>query len=146
MRVLFRQPHERTRALCTALADADDRVRQLALAALAEGVPDPAVPLLAALATDLDAGDDLRIPAVRALGHKGGPIALDTLLKLTEVRRRSLLDVIAAQGTPPVAVAALAALAAFPKDARARERLELWARGRDPAAARAAADALKGRS
>jgi hypothetical protein len=62
------------------------------------------------------------------------------------VRRRSLLDVIAAQGTPPVAVAALAALAAFPKDARARERLELWARGRDPAAARAAADALKGRS
>ncbi|MBI1723877.1 MAG: hypothetical protein HYR48_08220, partial [Gemmatimonadetes bacterium] len=52
MRVLFRHPQERTRAICTALADEDPRMRRLALSAASEGgCPEPAVPLIVAIAS-----------------------------------------------------------------------------------------------
>ena len=145
MRVLFNHPGERTRALCTALSDADPRTKRLALSAGgAGGWPAPAVPLLIALASDDEQESELRVGAIRALATHGGNLALDALLKLTEVRRRSILDAMKITTTSPELLAAVAALGAFLPDARARERLEAHSRGRDAAAAIAAAAALEG--
>ncbi len=145
MRVLFRHPAERTRAICTALADEDERMKRLALSAASEGgCPEPAVPLVVAIASDDENDSELRVAAIRALATHGGRLALDALLKLTEIRRRSILDAMKASQATPEFLAALAALGAFLSDRRARERLEAAAGGRDPAVARAAAQALKG--
>jgi len=145
LRVLFRHPTERTRALCRALADPDEKVKRLAVSALAEGgVPDAAVPLLAAIATDHEADEELRVATVRSLAGGRGGMALDTLLKLSEVKRRSIMERLSSQGTNPVLLAAVQALAAFRTDARARNRLEAVATSRDPAAAKVAADVLGG--
>jgi hypothetical protein len=145
MRVLFKDPVERVRALCTALADAEPRTRRLALSALSEGgCPEPAVPLVIAIAGDSEEETELRVSAIRALAQHGGPLALDTLLKLTEVRRRSILDAMRASSATAEHVAAISALGAFRKDKRARERLLAAAESKDPALARAAAQALKG--
>lgn len=146
LRVLFKQPEERTRTLCTALTDADSRVVRLALAALSDGgVPEPAVPLLANLAGDEEQDVELRVPAVRALGAHGSRAALEVLLRLAEVKRRTFIgNLIAGGHTSPVLLAAIAALGPHRGDPRARERLMAITNGRDPDAARAAAEALKG--
>ncbi len=145
LRLLFRVPEERTRAVCTALADEDPRIKRLAVnATLEAGCPDPAVPLLVALATDSDHDTELRVPAIRALAAKGNALALQGLLKLTEVRRRSLMDVLTSSHATPEYLAALSSLAAFRADPRVRERLDLASRSKDPSVARTAADALKG--
>jgi HEAT repeat protein len=145
LRVLFGQPHERTRAVCTALADEDPRVKRLALGAAGEGgCPEPAVPLVIAIASDGSQHSELRVSAIRALAAHRGRLALDALLRLTEVRRRSLLDAMKAASATPEFLAALGALAAFRSDARARERLEAAARAKDPAVAKVAAEALRG--
>ena len=145
LRVLFRHPTERTRALCRALADPDEKVKRLAVSALSEGgVPDAAVPLLAAIATDHEADEELRVATVRSLAGGRSGMALDTLLKLSEVRRRSIMDRFSAQGTSPVLLAAVQSLAAFRNYARAKSRLEAVAHSRDPAAAKVAADVLGG--
>jgi HEAT repeat protein len=144
LRVQFRSS-DRTRAICTALSDPDPRMKRLALNAVVEGgVPEPAVPLIIAVATDADQDSELRVAAIRALAAKGGRMALDTLLKLTEIRRRSLMDLVAQSTATPEYLAGVTALGALRSDPRARERLELIVKGRDPAAAKAAADALKG--
>jgi hypothetical protein len=146
LRVLFHHPTERTRAVVTAIGDDDPRVQRLAIAAAAEGgVPEPAVPLLASIASDSEVEDELRVAAVRALGASRSRLALEALLKLTEHRRRTLRDVFGAPGsTAPVVLAALGALGAFRTEPRARERLESLLDAKDPAAQKAAADALKG--
>jgi hypothetical protein len=144
LRVLFKDPKERTRALCTALADEDARTRRLALSAASEGgCPEPAVPLVIAIAGDSEEDSELRVPAIRALAQHGGPLALDALLKLTEVRRRSILDAMKASSATPEYLAALGALGGFLKDRRVRERLEAAAQAKDPAVARTAQQALK---
>ncbi len=145
LRVLFRSAEERTRAICTALADDDPRIKRLAVNAILETeCPAPAVPLLVTLATDTDQDTELRVPAIRALAAKGNPLALQALLKLTEIRRRSLMDVLTSSQATPEYLAALSSLAPFRADARVRERLELAGRSKDPAVARTAAEALKG--
>ena len=145
LRVLFRDGVERTRAICTALADDDPRVKRLALNAVVEGgVPEPAVPLIVSLAYDDENDTELRVAAVRALAAKGGRNALEALLKLTEIKRRSIIDIMAQSQATPEYLAAVTALGSFRAEPRAKERLELIARGRDPGAARAATDALKG--
>ncbi len=145
LRLLFRHPEERTRAICTALTDEDGRVKRLALNDVVEGgCPEPAVTLVITLASDDEQESDLRVGAIRALATKGGPLALDALLKLTEIRRRSIIDIVSASTASAEHLAAIAGLGAFRTDPRARERLELTAKGRDAALARAAADALKG--
>lgn len=147
LRVLFRHPEERARSLAVALGDADPRVQRLALHALVEGgVPEPVVPQLATIASDSDLDSELRVPAIRALGAQKGRLALEALLKLTEVRRRSIIDVLGGAGASPEYLAALTALGPFRTDARVRERLEVASRAKDPAVQRAAQDALKGRS
>lgn len=145
LRVLFHDPGERTRALCTALSDEDPRTKRLALSsAFAGGWPAPAVPLLIALASDDEQESELRVGAIRALAAHGGTLALDALLKLTEIRRRSILDAMKVTSASPEVLAALGALGAFLSDPRARQRLEAHAGGRDPATAKAAADVLMG--
>src|SRR5258707_10519598 len=50
LRVLFRSTEERTRAICTALADEDPKMKRLALNAVVEGgTPGAAVPQLVSL-------------------------------------------------------------------------------------------------
>jgi HEAT repeat protein len=144
LRVLFRHAEERTRAICTALADEDPRMKRLALNAVVEGgTPEAAVPQLVSLASDDEQESELRVAAVRALGSKGGRLALDALLKLTEVRRRSIIEFVAQSTASPEVLAAVTALGAFRAEARARERLTMLAEGRDPTVAKAAADALR---
>src|SRR6185436_19523626 len=90
LRVLFRHTEERTRAICTALADSDERVKRLALNAIVEGgCPEPAIPLVISTATNDEFDSELRVAAIKALGTRGGRLALDALLKLTEIKRRS---------------------------------------------------------
>jgi len=145
MRVLFRHPVERTRAICSALTDEDPRTRRLALSSVgADSWPEAAVPLLTALAADEDADEDLRISAVRALGVQGGRLALDALLRMTEIKRRTLIDTITRETASPVYLAAVTALGGYLSDPRAKTRLDALVNGRDQTAARAAADALKG--
>jgi len=143
-RLLLREPAERTRTLCTALSDAEPSLQRLALVAAAEGgCPGPAVALVVAIATDADQESDVRLGAIRVLGAARGAMALDALLRLTEIRRRSLLDAMRATAPAPEFLAALAALGAFRGERRARERLEAAARLRDPAVQKVAAEALK---
>ena len=145
MHLLFHDPQERTRTICTALGDEEPGLRRLALAHAQEsGCPEPAVPLVVNLATDLDEESDVRVGAIRVLAAQRGTMALEVLLRLTEVRRRSLLDVMKASAATPEYLAALAALASFPTDRRARERLEAAAQLKDPAVQRVAAESLKG--
>ena len=69
--------------------------------------------------------------------------APEALLKLTEIRRRSLMDLVTSNTAGPELLAAIAGLGTLRADPRARERLDMIAKGRDPAAARAAAEALR---
>jgi len=143
LRVLFKDPAVRTRAICTALTDEDARGKRLALAAAADGgCPEAAVPLVVALATG-DEESELRVAAIRTLAAEGGRLALDALLRLTQMRRSVLGNVKREQGAPEF-LAALAALGRFPGERRARERLEQAAASKDPETAKVAGDALKG--
>jgi hypothetical protein len=143
LRVLFKDPAVRTRAICTALADEDPRVMRLALAAVADGgCPEAAVPLVVALATG-DEETELRVAAVRALAAEGGRLSLDALLRITQLRR-SLLGGMRRGFEEPEFLAALGALGQFRSDRRARERLEQALALRDPAITKVASDALKG--
>jgi hypothetical protein len=143
LRVLFRDRGDRSRAICTALADADPRVKRLALGAVADGgCPEAAVPLVVALAAG---GEDteLRVAAIRTLAAEGGRLARDALLRMTRMRR-SLLGTLRRVSAEEDFVAALAALGRFRSDRRARARLEQAAASRDPAIATVARDALRG--
>ncbi|HTT67567.1 MAG TPA: HEAT repeat domain-containing protein, partial [Gemmatimonadales bacterium] len=143
LRVLFREPAVRTRAICTALADEDARVKRLALSAVADGgCPEAAVPLVVALATG-DEESELRVAAIRALGAEGGRLSLDALLRITQLRR-SLLGGMRRGFDEPEFLAALAALGEFLPDRRARERLEQAALLKDPSIMRVTTEALKG--
>ena len=143
LRVLFKEPAARTRAICTALADDDPRMKQLALDAAADGgCPEPAVPMVVALATG-DEEADLRVAAIRTLAAAGGPLALDALLRLTHMRRSVLGSVRRVEDAPEF-LAALGALGRFTADKRARERLTQAAESKDPETAKVAGAALKG--
>ena len=145
MRVLFRHPVERTRAICAALTDDDPRTKRLALSAVGpEGWPEAAVPLLVTLASDREQDDDLCVSALRALAVQGGRLALDALLGMTVPKRRTIVGAITGAQASPVFLAAVTALGAYRAEPRARERLEALARGHDTGAAQAARDALKG--
>ena len=144
-RILFRDPVERTRSICMALSDPEPGLQRLALAATGEGgCPEPAVPLVVTIASDLDQESDVRVGAIRVLAAQGGRMALDVLLRLTEIRRRSIFDAMRSTAMPAEFLAALGALAAFPTERRARERLEAASRLRDPVVQKVVTEALKG--
>ncbi len=141
LRILFADATARTRAICTALSDEDPRVKGLAIAAVADGgCPEAAVPLVVALATG-DEDTELRVGAIRALAAEGGRLALDALLRITQLRR-SLLGGMRRGFEQPEFLAALGALGQFQSDHRAKERLEQALALKDPAITRVATDAL----
>jgi hypothetical protein len=143
LRVLFKDPSVRTRAICTALSDEDPRVQRLALSAVADGkCPEPAVPLVVTIATS-DEDSELRVAAIRTLAAEGGRLALDALLRLTHMRR-SLLGNVKRESDEPEFLAALGALGRFTSDRRAKERLDQAAASKDPAVVKIATEALKG--
>jgi len=143
LRVLFKDPAVRTRAICTALSDEDPRVKRLALSAVSDGgCPEAAVPLVVAIAGG-DAESELRVAAIRVLAAEGGRLSLDALLRITQLRR-SLLGGMRRGFDEPEFLAALTALGQFQSDRRARERLEQALALRDPAITKVATEAMKG--
>ncbi|HYL22572.1 MAG TPA: hypothetical protein VEU74_12475 [Gemmatimonadales bacterium] len=126
-------PLERDGALAAGLQDPDPRTLRLALGLVValQSFPDRAVPVLINHATDRSMSTDLRVLAIRALGHARAPAALATLLRLTSAGR-TLFGREKLPPRSPELLVALAALASgWQDDARARAVLALAARSGD---------------
>jgi hypothetical protein len=115
-------PLEREAALAAGLQDPDARTLRLALglAVALQSCPDAAVPSLIDRATDRTMPRDLRVLAIRALGHARSTAALTTLLRLTSAGR-TLFGREKLPAKSPELLVALAALASgWSGDSRAR--------------------------
>jgi hypothetical protein len=134
--VTLRVPGQRTRAVCSALTDSDDRIVRVGLAAASESCPDAAVSLVMQKATAAESREQ-RIGAIQALANCGNVAALNALLRLAKPKRRSLLGLKAAPKSPEM-LAALRALRAYESDDRAKRILADAAKSKDPDVARAA--------
>jgi HEAT repeat protein len=132
----LRIPAQRTRAVCSALSDADERIVRVGLAAALESCPDAAVSLVVQKATTSESPDQ-RLTAIHVLGECGNAGALNALLRLAKPKRRSLLGLKAAPKGPEM-VAAVKALRAYESDERAKRVLAAASKSRDPDVARAA--------
>ena len=125
VKLQLKRPEGRDEALVAGLADQDPRTLRLALglAIAVERCPDAAVPLLVGRATNRALPTDLRVLAIRALGHAAAPAALETLLQLTSAGR----TLFGREKVPPKSPELLVALAALAtgwhQNARARARL-----------------------
>jgi hypothetical protein len=125
VKLQLKLPEGRDEALVAGLADQDPRTLRLALglAIAVERCPDAAVPLLVGRATDRSLATDLRVLAIRALGHTAVPAALETLLQLTSAGR----TLFGRERLPPKSPELLVALAALAtgwhQNTRARARL-----------------------
>jgi hypothetical protein len=134
VKVLVKVPLERDAALAAGLQDQDARTLRLALglAVALQSCPDAAVPRLAAHAVDRTLSTDLRVLAIRALGHARAPGGLATLLRLTS-GGRTLLGREKLPAKSPELLVALSALATgWRSDPRARAVLTRAAAARDP--------------
>jgi hypothetical protein len=110
LKLAFRVPDQRTRALSLALVDADEQVNRIALAECAAECPAAAVPLVCRRADE--AGDpELRMQAVRVLGGSREPAALQALLRRVDGGRSWMGKQRLAAASPEM-LAALEALAA----------------------------------
>jgi hypothetical protein len=145
-KLAFRHADERAYALSLALSDSDPQVLRLALAECAAGCPPTLLPQLCRRAGDPAVDPELRVAAVRVLGASREPLALRTLLHLTDGGRSFLGRRKVAAATPEV-LAALTTLAAshWADDATAAATLALAAAAADPAL-RAAAAPPRGRT
>ncbi len=125
VKLQLKLPEGRDEALAAGLADQDPRTLRLALglAVALQRSPDGAVPLLISRATDRALPTDLRVLAIRALGHTATPAALETLLQLTSAGR----TLFGREKLPPKSPELLVALAAlftgWQQNPRARARL-----------------------
>lgn len=119
LKLLFRVPAERNRAVLDALKDADDRIVQSGLAAAQEACPDDAVPIVIRRAHDPKFPSELRVLAIRALRGVSSPAARDALLRLAS-RGRTLFGRPKLAPRSPEMLAALSGLAAsWAEDSRA---------------------------
>jgi len=135
VRIMIKDPAGRERATCMALADSDDRIVRLGLAAAQQDCPDTAVSLLASRA-ETPGDEELRILAIRALGRARHPLALQTLLNLSQPRR--VLFWAKLPPKTPEYLAALAALRDHSDEQRAKRALAAAAKSRDSEIALAA--------
>jgi hypothetical protein len=125
VKLQLKLPEGRDEALAVGLADQDPRTLRLALglAVALQRSPDRAVPLLISRATDRALPTDLRVLAIRALGHASTPAALETLLQLTSAGR----TLFGREKLPPKSLELLVALAAlvtgWQQNPRVRARL-----------------------
>ena len=110
IRLQLTLPSERAQAVRTALSDTDLRVVALALAAVQDSCPPGAVPRVAEVALQPDAGDDVRLLATGILGRVRRPQALSALLRLTD-GGRSLLGNRKLPPRSPLLLVAIGALA-----------------------------------
>ncbi len=113
-------PLERDAALAAGLQDPDPRTLRLALglAVALQSCPDGAVPVLVGHTTDRALPTDLRVLAIRALGHARIPAALATLLRLTSAGR----TLFGREKLPPKSPELLVALGALASGWRGDER------------------------
>jgi len=118
-------PEERELAVAAALEDTDARTVRLGLLALQDECAPWFAPRVAFVAANAHAAEELRVHAVRALGHSHESVAVDTLLRVVDGGRSVLGKPKLAVRTPLV-VAALRALAVgWRSDSRARDMLSL---------------------
>ncbi len=125
VKLQLKRPEGRDEALVAGLADQDPRTLRLALglAIAVERCPDAAVPLLVGRATDRALPTDLRVLAIRALGHAAAPAALETLLQLTSAGRTLFGRGKLAAKSPELLVALAALATGWHQNTRARARL-----------------------
>ena len=131
LKLALKVPAERERALLAALRDPDPRTARLALSAVLDSCPPAALPLVAQVARDPQAGSELRVLAIKVLGRAGSAAAVDVLLTLADggttwrgrrkLASRSLellaaLMALAAGGSTDARVGAVLALAAVSDD------------------------------
>lgn len=121
LKLMLRLPEHRGRAVCGLLQDTDRRAVSLGLAAATEECPPEAVDLLAAIARDETASDELRVMAVRGLGQSTDERAVAPLIELA--RRGSGLAPNRLAEKSSVLLAALYALASFPELPAAARKL-----------------------
>lgn len=135
MGIMFRDKHQRERAICKALSDRDNRTVHAALSAAADACPPAAVSLVIShSANSLNA--ELQVAAIRVLDAIGGKSAIEALLRLVEPRKRLL-----GSKLPPKTqgyLVALRSIQAFAEDGRVRKALAAAARSKDPEIALAA--------
>jgi len=125
VKLQLKLPEGRDEALAVGLADQDPRTLRLALglAVALQRSPDSAVPLLISRATDRTLPTDLRVLAIRALGHTSTPAALETLLQLTSAGRTLFGREKLPPKSPELLVALAALVTGWLQNGRARARL-----------------------
>ena len=125
VKLQLKLPEGRDEALAAGLADQDPRTLRLALglAVALQRSPDGAVPLLVSRATDRALPTDLRVLAIRTLGHTATPAALETLLQLTSAGRTLFGRENLPPKSPELLVALAALFAGWQQNPRARARL-----------------------
>ncbi|HXI63814.1 MAG TPA: hypothetical protein VNH14_04845 [Gemmatimonadales bacterium] len=125
VKLQLKLPEGRDEALAVGLADQDPRTLRLALglAVALQRSPDSAVPLLISRATDRTLPTDLRVLAIRALGHTSTPAALETLLQLTSAGRTLFGREKLPPKSPELLVALAALVTGWQQNGRARARL-----------------------
>jgi len=109
-KILLRRPATREVAICTALADADERLVRSGMSAALGGCPDRAVPLLQRRAADPSLSPEARALGVRVLGTFKDARVRDWLVDRARVRRRFTGRTRLAPKSPEL-LATLAALA-----------------------------------
>lgn len=142
LKLMLRQPEHRARAICGLLQDTDRRAISLGLAAAVEECPPEAIDLLAEIARDEEASDELRLMAVRALGMSPDPHAVPPLIELA--RRGSGLAPNRLAEKSPILLAALQALASFPDPPASAKKVLARAAGASDPDIRAAVGAADG--
>jgi len=134
--VSLRSPALRDRAVCSAIADSDERIIRMGLNAAHESCPEAALALVVQKAVAAESQSQ-RLMAIQVLGSSGRPAALNALLAIAKPKRRSLLG-FGPRAWSKEAIAAVKALRSFESDERVRRVLEMATKSRDPELARAA--------
>lgn len=137
IRLQLRLPGEREAAVLAALADGHPRLVHQGLVAVQQHCPAGVVEQVVSLALDVDAPEDMRLLAVRALGRCRDRRAIGPLLGLATAGR-TLLGRPKLANRSPLMLAALSALAgSWRADPRALVLLRLAAESPDPEIRRA---------
>jgi hypothetical protein len=131
-------PRERDLALRTALEDLEFSIMRLGLVALQQGFPPAMTSFVIRVALDARIIEELRLLAVRALGHSREPRALSTLLSLVDGGKTLLGKPKLAPRSPMVLTAVKALAKGWSADPRAEVMLDLAAGSSDPEVRQAA--------
>ena len=130
LRIMFRLPSHREKAVGRALTDAEEKTVRLGLAAALAGCPKTAISLVISRATSTSGPADLRLTAIRVLDTIPDQVVTNALLSMVQPRR-GLFH----WKHPPKTPEYLAALGALQKrrdQRRVSEVFKLASRRRDP--------------